>query len=274
MQKYLWNIIKYGVLVLLSTWSLFPFAWMVSTSIKPEAEVYAVPPVWVPSRITGIHYFRVLQSGFLHAVANSTVIAFVVTVSVLLLSSLAAYGFTRFRFRGNRGFLLFTLFGHLLPEAVRYFPMYVFFLFLGIVGTRLSLVLSYVSVLLPISVWVLTEYFRSIPIDLDEAALIDGCSRSRILFQILLPLASPGVIAVGVFCFIWAWQEFLFALILLNDPKKWTIGLALNHFLGQYRIDWGAIMAATTITVVPVTVVFVLFQKWLVSGLTRGALKG
>ncbi|MBC7093603.1 carbohydrate ABC transporter permease [Candidatus Bipolaricaulota bacterium] len=274
MKKRLWNAAKYGVLVLLSIWSLFPFAWMLITSLKPESEVYAVPPIWIPSRVTGEHYVRVLRSQFPRAVVNSTVIALAVTFLVLLLSSLAAYGFTRFRFRGNRALLLSSLFGHFLPEAVRFFPLYMFFLCFGLVNTHQSLVLTYISVLLPISIWTLTGYFQSIPEELDEAAMIDGCSRLRILFRIVLPLASPGLISVGVFCFIWAWQEFLFALVLINDPEKRTIALALAQFLGQYYIDWGGIMAATTITVLPTTIVFVLFQKWLVAGLTKGALKG
>lgn len=269
-----WNTAKYGLLVAFSIAALFPLIWMVVTSIKPEAEVYAVPPVWVPSQVTGQHYVRVFNSGFPHAVLNSTMIALIVTFVVLLVSSLAAYGFTRFRFRGNRPLLLSSLFGHFLPDAVRFFPLYVFFLGLSLVNTRQSLVLTYISILLPISIWTLTGYFRSIPLELDEAAMIDGCSRVKILFRIVMPLASPGLIAVGVFCFIWAWQEFLFALVLITDVDKQTIPLALAAFLGQYQVDWGGIMAATTITVVPATIIFVLFQKWLVSGLTKGAIKG
>lgn len=273
-RRFRWNAAKYGLLAIFSIAALFPLVWMVITSIKPQADVYAVPPVWIPSQVTGQHYLRVLDSGFPRAVLNSTVIALVVTFLVLLVSSLAAYGFTRFRFRGNRPLLLSSLLGHFLPDAVRFFPLYVFFLGLGLVNTRQSLIFTYISILLPISIWTLTGYFRSIPIELDEAAMIDGYSRVKILFRIVLPLASPGLIAVGVFCFIWAWQEFLFALILITDADKQTIPLALAAFLGQYQVDWGGIMAATTITVLPATIIFVVFQKWLVSGLTKGALKG
>jgi multiple sugar transport system permease protein/raffinose/stachyose/melibiose transport system permease protein len=267
-------ILQYGVLAAFSVYSLFPLLWMVSTSLKPENEIYKTPPIWMTAQPKIEHYLKVLHSPFPKAVLNSTIIALVVTLLVLAVASLAAYGFTRFCFRGNRSFLVSTLFGHFMPDAVRFFPLYVFFLGLGLVNTRQSLLLTYISIVLPISIWMLTGYFQTIPRELDEAAMIDGCSRIGTLFRIILPLASPGLIAVGVFCFIWSWQEFLFSLVLIHDIDKRTISLALVQFLGQYRIDWGGIMAATTITVFPATIVFVLFQKWLVSGLTKGALKG
>jgi len=274
MKKNWTTFLNYAVLVAFSLYSLFPLLWMVSTSLKPENEIYVTPPIWITSQAKAEHYIKVLHSPFPKAVLNSTIIAIVVTFIVLCIASLAAYGFTRFRFRGNRSFLVSTLFGHFLPDAVRFFPLYVFFLGLGLVNTRHSLLLTYIAIVLPISIWMLTGYFQTIPRELDEAAMIDGCSRMGTLFRIVLPLASPGLIAVGVFCFIWSWQEFLFSLVLIHDMEKRTISLALAQFLGQYRIDWGGIMAATTITVFPATVVFVLFQKWLVSGLTKGALKG
>jgi ABC-type glycerol-3-phosphate transport system permease component len=274
MRKNWTTLLNYAVLVAFSVYSLFPLLWMVSTSLKPENEIYVTPPIWITSQAKAEHYIKVLHSAFPKAVLNSTIIAIAVTFIVLCIASLAAYGFTRFRFRGNRSFLVSTLFGHFLPDAVRFFPLYVFFLGLGLVNTRHSLLLTYIAIVLPISIWMLTGYFQTIPRELDEAAMIDGCSRMGTLFRIVLPLASPGLIAVGVFCFIWSWQEFLFSLVLIHDMEKRTISLALAQFLGQYRIDWGGIMAATTITVFPATVVFVLFQKWLVSGLTKGALKG
>jgi multiple sugar transport system permease protein len=265
---------KYGILGLLSLGSLFPFLWMIITSFKPEAEVYASPPIWIPSFLTTEHYERVIHSSFSRTVLNSTMLAFVVTFLVLVIAALAAYGFTRFKFPWNRSLQVSTLFGHFLPDAVRFFPLFVFFMGLGLVNTHRSLILTYLSIMLPISIWMLTGYFRTIPTELDEAAMIDGCSRLGTLVRIILPLSSPGLIAVGVYCFIWTWQEFLYALILINDPEKSTISLALAQYVGHYRIDWGGIMAATTITVLPATIVLVLFQKWLVGGLTKGALKG
>ena len=200
-------------------------------------------------------------------------IAIITTVVILFLASLAAYGFTRFKFRWNKHFLLSSLFGHFLPDAVRFIPLYIIMLNFALLNTFRSLILTYVSLLLPLSIWILTGYFKSIPVELDEAAMIDGCTRVGSLVKIILPLASPGLLAVGLFSFIWSWQEFLFALVFIEDIPKRTISLGLVAFLGQYDLDWGNMMAATTIAIIPTTVFFVLFQEWLISGLTKGALK-
>ncbi len=266
--------LKYFILIVLSIGALFPMVWMVLTSIKSQAEVYAVPPVWWPGRPTLEHYAHVLESNFMRSVLNSTLIALAVTACVVVLASLAAYGFTRYRFRGHRPMLLSTLLGHFVPEAVRFLPLYVLLLTLRLHDTHQGLSLSYIAVLLPIAIWMLTGYFEGIPRELDEAATIDGCCRVGVLTRIILPLAAPGMMAVAVFSFIWAWQEFLFALVLINSPGKLTISLALSNMLGLYLPDWGPLMAATTITVLPTTIIFVVFQKWLVSGLTKGAIKG
>ncbi|MCL4377742.1 MAG: carbohydrate ABC transporter permease [Actinobacteria bacterium] len=272
-RKFFESILIYLGLVGISVFALFPFVWMVLTSLKNKNEVYTVPLTWIPKHLTWQNYHNLLNLGFYRYFLNSIFVASVVTLITVFISILAAYGFSRFRFKGRDILFASTLMGYLLPISVMILPIYILISKIKLIDTYSSLIIVYISIVIPFSVWILTGYIDTIPRDLDDAAMIDGCTRIRVLFNVLVPPAMPGIVAVGLFAFITAWQEFLFALILINSMGKWTLPLAMVSFIGQIEINWGSMMAAALITTLPLTIIFVFLQGKLISGLTGGAVK-
>lgn len=263
-----------GVAALL-TICLFPFAWMIVSSFKTPQELYAIPPTWLPARPTLDHYRHVLgASNVPRYFLNSLIISVGSTVIALPLAIFAAYGFARFRFRGRRAGLAFILVGQLLPTAAIIVPLFVTLRYLGLVNTYLGLILVYLILTLPLSVWMLTSYFRAIPAELEEAAIIDGASRLAILFRITLPLSLPGLVSVIVYAFVTTWNEFILALVFAQDSQVKTLPIGIAEFTSEFNTDWGAVMAASMVMTLPVAVAFLALQRLFVAGLTAGAIKG
>jgi ABC-type glycerol-3-phosphate transport system permease component len=186
----------------------------------------------------------------------------------------ASYGFARFNFRGKPAFQAFILLGQLLPTAAIIVPLFITLRAFGLVNSYLGLILIYTIITLPLSVWMLTSYFRAIPIELEEAAIIDGCSRLGVLFRITLPLSLPGVVAIIVYAFVTTWNEFIFALVFAQDYRVKTLPIGIAEFSTEFDTDWGAVMAASLIMTLPIAVLFLFMQKLFVGGLTAGAVKG
>jgi ABC-type glycerol-3-phosphate transport system permease component len=205
---------------------------------------------------------------------NSVIISSGSTALALLLAVFASYGFARFRFRGKRAAQAFILVGQLLPTAAIIVPLFMTLRYLDLVNTYLGLILVYTILTLPLSVWMLTSYFRAIPVELEEAAIIDGASRLSILFRITLPLSLPGVVAVLVYAFVTTWNEFIFALVLAQDSQVKTLPIGIAEFTGEFTTDWGAVMAASLLMTLPIAIVFFALQRLFVGGLTAGAVKG
>jgi multiple sugar transport system permease protein len=263
-----------GVAALL-TICLFPFAWMIVSSFKAPQELYAVPPTWLPERPTLDHYRHVLgASNVPRYFLNSLIISAGSTVVALALAIFAAYGFARFRFRGRRAGLAFILVGQLLPTAAIIVPLFVTLRYLGLVNTYLGLILVYLILTLPLSVWMLTSYFKAIPVELEEAAIIDGASRLAILFRITLPLSLPGLVSVMVYAFVTTWNEFILALVFAQDSQVKTLPIGIAEFTSEFNTDWGAVMAASMVMTLPVAAAFLALQRLFVGGLTAGAIKG
>lgn len=261
--------------VLLVLVCLFPFWWMLLSSIKTLRELYTVPPVWWPSAPTLDNYYTVLfESNIPRYFLNSVIISVGSTGLALLLAIFASYGFARFRFTGSRMLQLFVLIGQLLPTAAIIVPLFITLRVLGLVNTYLGLILVYMIITLPLSVWMLTSYFRAIPRELDEAATIDGASRLGILFRIVLPLSTPGIVAVLVYAFVTTWNEFIFALCFATDSSVKTLPIGLAEFSTEFNTDWGAVMAASVIMTLPIALLFLSMQRLFVGGLTAGATKG
>ena len=261
--------------VLLVFICLFPFLWMALSSIKTLRELYTVPPVWFPEVPTLANYMKVLfASNIPRYFLNSTVISLGSTAIALCLAIFASYGFARFRFRGKAGFQAFILVGQLLPTAAIIVPLFITLRAFGLVNTYLGLILIYTIITLPLSVWMLTSYFRAIPVELEEAALIDGASRLGILFRITLPLSLPGLVAIIVYAFVTTWNEFIFALVFAEDYRVKTLPIGLAEFSTEFNTDWGAVMAASVIMTLPVAILFLAMQRLFVGGLTAGAVKG
>tara|TARA_R100000365_G_scaffold569_1_gene1901 strand:- start:931 stop:1761 length:831 start_codon:yes stop_codon:yes gene_type:complete len=268
-------VLIYVCAALVAAVCLFPFLWMWVSSIKELRELYTIPPVWFPAMPTLENYRAVLfESNVPRYFLNSLIISFGATGLALFIAIFAAYGFARFKFRGKTFYQSFVLIGQLLPTAAIIVPLFVTLRTLGLVNTYLGLILVYMIITLPLAVWMLTSYFRSIPVELEEAAIIDGSSRIGVLFRITLPLSIPGIIAVLVYSFVTTWNEFIFALTFATDSSVKTLPIGLAEFTTEFNTDWGAVMAASMIMTVPIAVLFLSMQRMFVGGMTAGATKG
>jgi ABC-type glycerol-3-phosphate transport system permease component len=255
--------------------ALFPFLWMALSSFKPLDELYTVPPNWLPQAATLRNYQRVLaESNVPRYFLNSAIVSVGATGLALVLAVFAAYGFARFRFAGRGGWQAFVLAGQLIPTAAIVVPLFITLRALGLVNTYLGLMLVYTILTLPLSVWMLTSYFRAIPVELEEAAIIDGASRLGVLFRITLPLSTPGIVAILIYAFVTTWNEFIFALVFAQDARVKTLPIGLAEFTAEFNTDWGAVMAASMIMTLPVVGLFLLLQRLFIGGLTAGAVKG
>jgi ABC-type glycerol-3-phosphate transport system permease component len=254
---------------------LFPFLWMALSSIKKLPELFTVPPHWLPAEPTLDNYVTVLfHSNIPRYFLNSCIISGGATLVALLLAVFASYGFARFDFRGKTWLQTFVLVGQLLPTAAIIVPLFITLRWLHLINTYWGLILVYTIITLPLSVWMLTSYMRGIPVDLEEAATIDGASRLGVLFRITLPLAMPGLVAVIVYSFVTCWNEFVFALVFAQDASVKTLPIGLAEFSTEFNTDWGGVMAASMVMTVPVALLFLAFQRLFVGGLTAGATKG
>jgi len=245
------------------------------SSIKQLNELYTIPPRWFPEMPTLANYQKVLfESRIPRYFLNSIVISVGSTGLALILAIFAANGFARFRFKGQAFWQTFILVGQLLPTAAIIVPLFITLKVLGLINTYWGLILVYMIITLPLSVWMLTSYFKAIPIELEEAAVIDGCSRVGILFRITLPLSLPGLVAVLVYAFITTWNEFIFALCFATDSTVKTLPIGLAEFSTEFNTDWGSVMAASMVMTIPIALLFLVFQKLFIGGLTAGATKG
>ncbi len=269
------SIFSYVLAAIFSVVAIFPFLWMALSSVKPLQELYSVPPTWIPSHFSLENYVNVLyHSNIPRYFLNSVVISVGSTSIALILAILAAYGFARFRFRGRNALQASILISQLLPTATIIVPLYVILSNLGLINTYIGLIMTYLIHTLPLCVWLLISYFRSIPYEIEEAALIDGASRLTILWKIVLPLSVPGIISTVVYCFVSTWNEFIFALVFATDSSVKTLPVGLAEFSAEFKTDWGAVMAASIIMTLPIIILFFAIQRMFVSGITAGATKG
>ncbi|MFD0527818.1 carbohydrate ABC transporter permease [Kitasatospora arboriphila] len=266
------------VLALLAVFTLVPVGVMVSSSLKPLQDVQG-PFRWIPSTLTVRPYFDIWKTVPLGKYfVNSIIVASGATVFSVLIAILAAYGVSRYRFRGRRLFTVTVLSTQMFPGILFLLPLFLIFVNIGnstgvaLYGSRGGLILTYLTFSLPFSIWMLVGYFDSIPRDLDEAALVDGCGPVRALVQIIIPAAIPGIVAVAVYAFMTAWGEVLFASVMTNDETR-TLAVGLQGYATLNDVYWNQVMAASLVVSVPVVAGFLLLQRYLVAGLTAGAVK-
>lgn len=268
------NIFFYLFLCVISFFILSPFLWGVLTSLKPKEEIFHVPPL-LPSHITLENYFQVFSvGGFTSYFKNSIIVVSIATIITVGCACLAAYSFSRYKFRGRGTLFVTILITQLLPMASILIPLFLFWNTLGMLNTYLVLIITYVGFTSPLAIWLLKSYFDAIPIELEESAIIDGCSSIGAFLRIVIPLSAPGIGAVTIYVFIAAWQEFLFALTFISDSSLRTLPIGLNVFIQQHGIDWGGLMAGATISTMPVMIFFVILRRTFIGGITRGAIKG
>lgn len=272
-SRAVWPVYPLAAVVVAIT--MFPFLWMLISSFKNLGELYTVPPTWWPEAPTLQNYFNVLfESNVPRYFLNSVIISAGSTAIALALAILASYGFARFKFRGKSLAVGLIIVGQLLPTAAIIVPLYVVLNWLGLLNTYLGLILAYLILTLPLSVFMLISYFKGIPKELEEAAIVDGASRLGVLLRITLPLSLPGVVAVIVYAFVTTWNEFIFALCFALDSGTKTLPIGLAEFTTEFNTDWGAVMAASMIMTVPIAILFLAMQKLFVGGLTAGGTKG
>ena len=253
----------------------FPLFWMLSTSLKPSAEIFATPPRLVPAHPTLENFGRLFSdTRFLTFFRNSALVSLATVALTLGVSAPGAYGLTRFAFAGREKVAGLILTTYMFAPVMIIIPFYILVKQLGIVNTRLALVLSYTTFCLPFCLWLLRAFFESIPRELEEAALVDGAGRGRAVWHVVLPLALPGLIAAAIFTFILAYNDFLFALVLITSEELKTLPVGVNDLFNATIVDWGMIMAAGVMITVPTVAFFVAIQRYLIQGWGAGGVKG
>lgn len=242
--------------------------------VKPEIEIYATPPRWIPSHLIFANYKDVLLNSSIPInFFNSLVVGLSSTFMALVLGGAAGYAFARFNFRGSKISSLFMLLSQLLPLTVLMIPIYFMMLNMGLIDTKIGLAAAHLILTLPLVAWMAKGYFKTIPKELEEAAMIDGCNHLQALTKIILPLTLPGIAATGVYAFICSWNEFVLANILTNSDISRTLPIGITEFSVLFRVNWGDTMAAAAIITIPVIIVFLVLQKYFITGLAQGAIK-
>lgn len=252
--------------------ALFPLVWTLSTSFKTTEEYFTFPPVWIPRHPTLEHYIYVISTGGTGYLLNSLLIAGVNVLLVLVVSIPAAYAITRLRV-GGENFSFWILSQRMFPPVAAIIPLFLLLSRLKLVDRHPSLILTYSTFNVAFAVWLLIGFFEEFPIEIEDAALVDGCSRLRALLAIYVPMLAPGIIVVALFCFIFSWNEFMFAMILTREVAK-TVTVKLAEFQAPTKILWGEMSALATISMVPVIAFAVFLQRYLVRGLALGGVKG
>jgi ABC-type glycerol-3-phosphate transport system permease component len=264
----------YGAAILAVVVTVFPLGWMASLSFRADTEQFVVPPTLLPVRPVVTNYVRLLQdTNFPRYVGNSLVVATATVLLALAIASPGAYALTRFPFLMRPALASAILFIYMFPPIFLGIPLFVIFTALGLTNTYLGLILAHTTFALPFLLWMLRDFFRAIPRELEEAALVDGCSRASALGRVVLPLARPGLIAAGIFAFILSWNDYVYALILMTSESRKTITVGISLFVESTTIEPGLMTAGGVLVTVPVLVLFVFVQRHLVPGLGAGAIR-
>jgi len=273
------NVLYNAIAVLLLILLLLPLYWMIATSLKFEKEIFASPPTLFPTQINTATYVAQLETGdfnMFRAFGNSALIATCTMLISLVLAVPASYGISRFRFKGRHAVVLLFLITQMLPVSVLLTPLFILFKNFGILkaAPTLGTILADATIGIPFSILILRSYFASIPKEIEEAALIDGCNRFTSFLRIFIPIAKPGVVVCGVFSFLYAWGDLAFGLTFIRDQSMRPITAGIFNFLGQYGTKWSYLCAFGVVAIIPVMLIFILMQKYIISGLTAGAVKG
>jgi len=269
-----WYLLAYLLLALLVFWSVFPIYWMLVTSVKTQAEMYSKTAVLWPTVATLRNYDEVLfRSAFARALGNSLTVALVVTPCAVVISALCAYALTRLRFKGRRLIARVLVGSYLVPGAITFIATYVLFARFGLVNSLIGLMVAQTAGFIPFGTWMLVGYFRSLPVELEEAAMVDGANRWIVLWRIVVPLALPAVVVVAIYSFTSSWNDFLLPLVLLQRREVITAPPALTYFTVLDVTYWGPIMASSVLMAVPPLLLYLFAQRWVISGWTVGAVK-
>jgi multiple sugar transport system permease protein len=271
-RRVAFNLFAWSVVGLVA----FPLIWMIITSVKPQFELFRIPPTFLPETVTFEHYWTLIyDTPFLKYMRNSLLIAFGTTLVVIVVATLGAHSLVRFRYPGRERLAQLVLFTYLLPSVVLVLPLYLLMVWVGIANSLFSLVVAYTTFALPYALWLLRSFMQGIPDDLEAAALVDGATRMEAFIDVILPQALPGIISTSLFTFILAWNEYLFALVLVNtdEARPLTTGV-MNMLISSFNIEWSLLMAASVMMSLPLVIIFAFLSSYLTRGFGAGGVKG
>jgi multiple sugar transport system permease protein len=264
----------YSLIVIFLFITLFPLAWVLSTSFKPNEEAISFPPKFLPENTTFSNYVFVLTDpGLVRSLLNSFAVSLGSTALSVVVSALGGYAFARFEFKGKNLIMSIILGLFMIPVVINIVPLYTMLSNIGLLNSPIALVLTFQILIIPLNILLLKNYFETIPRELEDAALIDGCSRLGVLKRITIPLSIPGFAIAAVLSFRFSWNEFILPIVLANRPDSVVFQVALYQFISIYRIQWGYLTAGITLAIVPVLVLMLSFQKQMIKGLTIGAIR-
>lgn len=274
-RRFPWRaVLTYGVMLIVAFVILFPVYWMFTISLKLPREIYRMPSLWPDAPTWDNYRVLIVEKGYLINVRNSLIVAGSVTLVSLFIASLAAYSMVRFRYRWRGLVGRLILFGYLMPTSLLFIPLSIIVARLHLGNSLHGLIIVYLTFSIPLSTWLLTGYFRGVPPELEEQAMVDGATRMGALLRIVLPLSLPGIAAIGIFTFTGAWNELLLALIFITSEDLRTVPLGLNYLITGDVFLWGPIMAGAVVASLPVIILYFLAQRFMVQGLTAGSVKG
>jgi len=275
-KRHMGNLGRALILAIFMLMVLMPIYWMAITSLKTNSEIINAQEVtYYPHELTLENYVQLFELyDYNRMLFNSLIVSVSTGLSITMLSIFGGYGLARYTFRGKDSMLLFFLVTQMIPGILVIIPLYVIFSKLGLINTRFSLFLFYLIANLPFCVITMRSFFERIPYSLEEAAYVDGCSKMKTLFRIILPIMFPGIVAVFVFAFIGAWNELIAGTIFINTSNLWTVPVGLKSLIGKYDVKWGVLMAGGMGALLPTAIMFAFMQKFVVEGLTAGAVKG
>ncbi|MEK3731758.1 MULTISPECIES: carbohydrate ABC transporter permease [Paenibacillus] len=254
---------------------VFPLYWIFITSLKPQKDIFALPITYWPERFTLDNYVNIFRISKFHIyIANSLMISLLAAAIVIVIAILSGYVMARFQFRGHRQIMLAFLVTQMLPGFVSLAPLYLMMARMDLINTRLSLIIMYTVMLIPFSTIMLRGFFQRVPSSLEEAAMIDGCSRLSALARVIIPVMLPGIASTFIFAFVQNWNELFMAVMFIDTEALKTLPVAMNSFIMKFDVDWGAMSAGTVLSVIPTVVLFAFAQRFIVDGLTQGAEKG
>ena len=264
-----------GVLVLMVLWTAIPFYWMIATSLKHDKEIYGYEATLIPQRPTMANYATVFrETPYLLYLRNSVVVAVGSTILSMIIAVLGAYAIARLNFPGRALLARSLVFTYLVPTSLLFIPMFALMSMLRLTDSLHGLIIAYLGFDVPFCTWLLMGYFKSVPVELEEAARVDGCNRVGALLRVVLPMSLPALVVVTFFSFTHAWNEFLYAYVFTNTTSARTVTTGLVNFMSQDVFFWGPLMASTVMSALPPVLMFLVFQRWVVKGLTLGGVKG
>ena len=269
------RILSYAALTIVSALAAFPVIWMILMSVRPNVEVFSIPPTIIPRKFTPQAYIQVLSnSTYMRFFLNSYIVGLMVTLVSIIVATFAGYGFSRFEFRGSRLMSVFIVSTQMVPPITLLIPYFAMIVKVNLYDTYGGLIVTYASFSLPYAILMMTAYFNTIPKELDEAAIVDGASCFRVLRSVVFPAAVPGIISTGVYTFLLAWNEFLFALTLTRSNNMRTVPVGISILMGEHAYNWNTMLSISILGSIPVLLIFVIAQKYFISGLAAGAVKG